>query len=284
MTWIYLNNHFVEEEAAMIHVSDRGFLYGDGLFETIRIENGLPFLLEKHYERLTEGAEFLHIPMPLQLDDVRDIALELVRRNNRPCAALRIELTRGAGGRGYTPPATASPTLILSLYETSPVNRQGPGTTSAFVSELFHLHPAKIQLFKTNNKLVQVLAAMEAARHGFSEAILTDTNGYAAETSSGNLFWIRDKTVYTPPIQSVILPGITRALIIELCNRLDIPCREGQITPADLLKANAVFLTQSVSGIKHITQINGVKSGISPVLTELWHAYCNHLKAVCNPV
>jgi branched-chain amino acid aminotransferase len=244
---VFVNGQFLPENQAVISVFDRGFLYGDGLFETIRVFNGKPFRWTQHLERFQHGADFLKISVPYSPQALRDSALQLIAQNNLPDSLLRLTLSRGVGTRGYSPKNADCPTLVMSLHPSLPT-KDGPAWR--LITSSFRL-PANEPLarFKNCNKLLQIMARAEADAAGADEALLLNSDGYVVEGASSNLFWIQDQTICTPALPSGILPGVTRAVVLELCQKLGLPTREANITLEALHKTDGLFLSLSSLGV-----------------------------------
>ena len=254
---VFLNGRLVPQAAATVSVFDRGFLYGDGLFETIRVYGGRPFRWGQHCERLRRGAEFLKIHLPYSPGELGWFAQRLIERNQLPESLLRITLSRGVGPRGYSPIGADSPTLVMMMHPAPPVDPQNPPRWR-LVTSSFRV-PAKERLaaFKSCNKLAQILARAEAGAVGADEALLLNTDGEIAEAASSNLFWLEGGTVCTTPLSAGILAGVTRALVLELCATLSLPCREKRLKPAALKKVSGVFVTLSTLEVVEITRLDG---------------------------
>ena len=181
---VFLNGRFVAGEAARISILDRGFLYGDGLFETLRIIGGRPHAWEAHLERLERGAAFLKLRPPLTALEMRRAVEQLVLRNSLPDSVLRLTLTRGPGPRGYSPKNADSPTLLMTMHPVPATKPRG----LRLVTSSFRLAAADpLAQFKTCNKLVHVLARAEAEARGADDALLLNTRGRLAEATSSNL-------------------------------------------------------------------------------------------------
>src|SRR6266478_1503384 len=202
---VFLDGQFVPEQEAVVSVFDRAFLYGDGLFETIRVFNGKPFRWQQHLERLLQGAEFLKIQPPFAPDSLTGFAAQLVIRNQMPDSLLRLTLSRGVGLRGYSPKGADRPLLAMSLHPAPSIDPQTPPRWRLTTSTLRLPAGEPLAQFKTCNKLSQVLARAEADAAGADEALLLNTDGHVVEGASSNLFWIEDQTVCTPPLASGIL-------------------------------------------------------------------------------
>jgi aminodeoxychorismate lyase len=275
---VFLNGHWVPEERATISVFDRSFLYGDGLFETLRVANGRPFRWIQHWERFEEGAAFLGIQVPFKKASLRDRVSELVTRNRMPDSILRITLSRGPGARGYSPADANSSTLVMSLHPVPPV----PARCRVRTVGLCLPSGGPLARFKTNNKLVQVIARAQAEAAGADEALLLNSEGFVVEGSSGNLFWIKRGVVCTPPLEGGVLPGVTRAVTIELCHRLGVDFQESAVRPGDLAGVEAAFLTQSSLGIVNLTEIDDVPMQGSPIVDHLTDGYAAWVLEECG--
>lgn len=270
---VFLNGRFVPEEEAVVSVFDRGFLYGDGLFETLVIRHGGPFRWWRHIERLRKGAALLRIKLPFNGDTLLDVLKELLLRNSVESATLRIHVSRGAGPRGYSPAGADSPTVLLTLHPAAPVDPDHP-PARRLVTSSFRV-PANDALVqaKATDKLRNILARSEAEEQGADEALLLNTNGTVAEAAGANLLWIAGGAVRTPPLLAGALEGVTRAVVIELGRSLGLDCREAAISPADLVKADGVFLTMSTQGVLEAVSLDGNPLARSRIVQELSRAY-----------
>jgi aminodeoxychorismate lyase len=279
--FVFLNGRFVPEEKAVVSVFDRGFLYGDGLFETIRVFNGKPFRWEEHLERLRSGADFLKIKLPFKPAQLRTFADKLFAKNKMPDSLLRITLSRGVGEAGFSPKNAMQPTLVMSLRPAPKSDIQW-----SLISSSFRL-PANDSLaqFKTSNKLPQVLARAEADAAHADEALLLNTDGFVAEATSSNLFWIRQGAIYTPPLTAGILPGITRSVVFEIAAHFNIPIHEKNIRLKELVQMDGIFLSLSSMGIVPAKSLDGKILKKSPITTQIARSYADMLadSCACNP-
>ena len=272
---VFLNGQFVPEEQAVVSVFDRSFLYGDGLFETMRIRNGKPFRWERHMERLTQGAKFLDIQMLFTENALRTFVAELVTRNQMPEALLRLSLSRGIGRRGYSPKGADHPSVVMSLH---PAPKNDVSSLWRLITSTFRLPTNEpLAQFKTCNKLPQVLARAEADAAGADEALLLNTEGHIVEASSSNLFWIERDTVCTAPLASGILPGVTRTVVLEICGNLRLTTRQITIFPAVLREADGVFLSLSSVGIAEAIALDGQPLKRCPTVDHIRNAYAKLL-------
>lgn len=249
MAHIILNHTLVQAEKACISIHDRGFRYGDGLFETIRIHDGVPYHFEWHMSRLARGLEAVRIAY-----DLNRLAPEcraLIHANGIKEGLLRIQITRGISGRGYLPengaPATCViETLPLPALPERPVEIWGSSYARIPLSAL----PVHYKLCQGMNS---TLARMEAADHGCFDALMLGENGCVAETSSANIFWEKDGVLFTPALAAGALDGAARAAIMEISA---LPVQETVAPAAAMMQADAVCLTNTAWGA---LPVNGLK-------------------------
>jgi len=289
---IFLNGRLVPEEQAVVSVFDRGFLYGDGLFETMRVFRGKPFRWEQHCERLQRGADFLKIKLPFPPEVLRRFADELIAQNNLPDALLRLTLSRGVGVRGYSPQGAESPTVVMSVHALPghPVSPDGSevGGDGGSLPPRWKLITSSHRLaaneplaqFKTCNKLAQILARAEADAAGADEALLLNTDGFVVEGASSNLFWVDGDTICTPPLASGILPGVTRGVVLEIYEKLGLKIREANIGAEELKRADGIFVSLSSFGFAEAVSIDDEACRRSPVPARLFRAYWELLARV----
>jgi len=271
--FVLLNGQLVAEEQAAVPVTDRSFRYGDGVFETIPVYDGKPFRWAQHLERLTRGADFLKIRLPFAPKELRALGGELVQRNQMPDSLLRLTLSRGPGERGYSPKNADTPLVVMTLDARQPVDPQNPPQWHLKTSTYKLPASDPLSSFKTNNKLLQVLARAEAEAADADDALMLNTNGEVAECSSANIFWIYRDTVYTMPTGRGALPGITRAVVLELCQTLNLPTNKRVIKPESLRKSEAIFLSLSSLGIVPVRTLDGEPVPTSPIVDKIFSAY-----------
>jgi len=269
----FLNGNFLPEADAVVPLNDRGFLLGDGLFETVRVAGGKPFRFAQHLERLSRGADFLKIKLPFEPKEIQKFAAQLIEKNILPEAVLRLTLTRGVGTRGYSVKNCGTPTLAMTLHPLPPQNPKEPLQWSLITSS-YRIPAGDAQAsFKTTSKILNVLARAEAEDQGADEALLLNTNGEVAETAGGNLFWIYHDSVCTVPTGRGVLPGITRAVVLEICQSLGLASSKRVIKPEQLRNAEGIFVTQSAMGIIPVAAFDGQPVAPSPLVDQLAGAY-----------
>jgi branched-chain amino acid aminotransferase len=268
---VFLNGHFLPEAQAVVPVNDRGFLLGDGLFETMRVVNARPFRMAQHLERMTRGADFLKIKPPFTPNELEKFAAQLVEQNKMPDSILRVTLTRGPGERGYSPKNAGTPTLVMTLHATPSL--ENPVEWNLVTSSFHILATDPLSSFKTTSKILHIMARAEAAEKGADEALLINTNGEVAETASGNLFWVYQDKICTVPTGRGVLPGITRAVVLEICQSLGLQVNKRVIKPEALRNSAGIFVTQSALGITPVSVFDGEPVAPSPLVDQIAQAY-----------
>jgi len=266
---VYLNGHYLPDTEARVSMHDRGFLYGDGLFETIRSYGGSLFLWPEHLRRLEAGAAALRLALPLPPGALLAICQEVLARNSWADAMLRLTLTRGPGPRGYSPRGSGPPTLCVAAF---PPLASLPETFSVVLSRLAVPAADPLAACKHLSKVHHVLARAEADDAGADEALLADGEGRLLEATAANLFWIDRGVVCTPPLGG-LLPGTTRGHVLNLCELAGIPARETFVTAPGLLACEGSFLTSCGLEIMEIARINGQSIPRSPLAARLKSAY-----------
>ena len=270
---VFLNGKFVPEAEAVVPVSDRGFLLGDGLFETVRVVRGRPFRLAQHLERLVRGADFLKIKLPFSPGDIHSFAVRLIVENNLLEAVLRLTLTRGKGRRGYSIAGAGSPALVMTLHSLPASDADEPLQWSLMTSSFRVLSADPLSSFKTTSKILNIMARAEAEAAGADEALLLNTNGEVAEVAGGNIFWVHQDKICTVPVGRGVLPGITRAVVLEICQSLGLATNKCVIKPEQLRQSEGIFVTQSALGIVPVAALDGRPVAPSPLVDQIATAY-----------
>ena len=272
MSTVWLDGDLVAVEAARIDPRDRGFLLGDGVFETFAATDGRVFRLAEHLERLRTGAAVLGIPVPT--DDIERAVHAVLEANGLTAgrAALRLTLSHGVGPRGLLAPAAARPTLLLTAVAAA----EPPVTTTAVTATVRRNELSPAAAIKHLSYLDNVLARNEAARAGADEAIMRNTAGHVAEASAANVFAVESGGLVTPAIEEGALPGVTRQAVIEMATELGIAVRETALTVESLAGADEAFLTNSLIGVAPLIRLDGHPIGrgaAGPVTLALKSAY-----------
>jgi len=253
MSWVWLNGRLVEEEAARIGVHDRGFTLGDGLFETMRAYNGRAFRLRAHLDRLAAAAARIGIPLPTDLEGAIRGTLTA---NDLDDAAVRVTVSRGPGV-GVTPPESVVPTVVVSAAPYRPDEQwYEHGVRAVVASGRLNEHAPAAGL-KRLGYLDAIVALAEARAAGVEEVILLDTAGHLAEGAVSNLFLVLDGALHTPPLSCGVLPGITRATVLELARASGIETLERPLPPDALARASEAFLTNSLRELVPLVAVDG---------------------------
>lgn len=249
---VYVNGTISSSNDAQILPSDRGMTLGDGLFETLRAENGLPVRLNAHMDRLRKGADLLGLPTPLEDGPMGDAISETLKANGLSDGIVRVTYTRGPAARGLLPTEPQTPTLVISASE--PTGDLPP--VHAIVSDCTRRNEfSPLSACKTTNVLDNVLARQEAQAAGANDAILLNTHGLMAETTISNIFIVLDGNILTPHESDGALPGIMRA---EVIGRTDTKARS--LTVEELYTASEAFTTNSL-GIRPLVQLGERRIG-----------------------
>lgn len=260
----YVNGKIVPVGEATVSAHDRSFLYGDGAFDTAVVRQGCVFKLDAHLERLRRSLLVLKIPPPLPRAELREAALDLLRRNGVVDGFIRIVVSRGTCAWVSLDPrmVTGPPTLVMLTRATDPpreiATTHGRGSGVRAVTASVRKTPvASLESrVKSNNYLNNILARWEAIEAGVDEAILLDARGYVTEGTGDNVFAVcRGRLVTPPPLN--ILEGITRETILALAPRAPIEADVRDLTPYDLYTADEVFLTSTVVGVMPIVELDG---------------------------
>lgn len=239
---IWLDGTLVPAGKAVVSAFDRGLLYGDGLYETIRVYSGVPFMLGEHLRRLRQGAQVLRMPVPDE-DFIRRAVDSVIRANALEEAYLRLTLTRGVDPDDWTKLEPCRPSLIVMAR---PLPSRDYGDGFALAVSPFRVDPASpLRGVKHTGIMPKIMARRLAADEGCQDALLLTADGFVGEASAASVFWVRDGVLFTPSLDCGILDGLTRMLVLRVAPWGGIPAEEGQYPLERLLQADEVFLTSS---------------------------------------
>jgi branched-chain amino acid aminotransferase len=258
MPVVYLNGDWLDRAEARISIDDRGFLLGDGVFETGRLHHGAYFRLEHHLRRLGESAEYLRLAVP-SIQQMADIAQEIAARNPFKEASLRITVTRGSGGRGLSRRGAGPNTVLVTLAPMADdwLERSARGWTVRTASVRRPSVASVPAQLKGLGRSYALLAHYEAEDAGFDDALLLSSDGFVAEGPTWNVFWRVGGTIFTPALSAGILEGVTRSLIIELASAAGYTIEEGVWGRDRLDRADELFATMTSNGVVPITRLDG---------------------------
>ena len=259
---VWLNGTLCPKKDAKISIDDRGFLLGDGVFETMRSYKGRVFRLDKHLTRLFDSLAIVHLSIPYTSVELGRAVNDTLEANQLQEAYIRLTVTRGQGGKGIDPPETPSPTIIIVARKFIPypeqVYREGLTTGISEIKQNISSPTARI---KSLNFLDHILARIEAKQKRLDEAILLNTGDFICEGTVSNIFIVRQGSLITPDRESGILPGVTREVIIDLALREGIRIEERKVKPSELKEADECFLTNTLMEVMPVSEIDGRKVG-----------------------
>ncbi|MGA2441869.1 MAG: branched-chain-amino-acid transaminase [Tepidisphaeraceae bacterium] len=280
---IWIDGKFYDKEDAKISVYDHGLLYGDGVFEGIRVYRGRIFECEAHLRRLFDSARAIRLAPPRTAEQLKAAMEETIRINNFSDCYIRLVITRGVGYLGLNPNRCPMPTvfIITDTIELYPPQMYEKGM-SIITSSVVRTHPNSLSpRIKSLNYLNNILAKIEAADADVPEAVLLNQEGNVAECTGDNIFIVRMGKVQTPATADGILEGVTRHVMIELCQKLSIPCVEKSLQRHDLYIADECFLTGTAAEVVPVTRIDGRPIGAGtpgPITRRLMEAFHKHVK------
>ncbi len=276
---VYINGKFFDKDEAKVSVFDHGFLYGDGIFEGIRLYSGNVFRLPKHIDRLFKSAKAICLELPWSKQEIIDAVCASCRENGLTDGYIRLVVSRGKGALGLSPKSCSDPQLIIiadqiqlypkELYEqglkviTVPTRRNSPAALPPMIKSL--------------NYLNNIMAKIEAQALGFQECLLLNQEGYVAECSGDNVFIVSDGVIYTPPVSSGSLGGMTRGSVFDVAKQAGVELVEKELTRYDIWVADECFLTGTAAKLIPAVELDarvigdGKPGPITAKLTEFFN-------------
>jgi D-alanine transaminase len=254
----YLNGEILPIEKAFVPIDDRGYNFGDAVYEFIATYNGRPFCMEEHLDRLERSMKALEFP-PLSRDHIRDVIAALSKRAGIDRAAIYMQISRGVAPRDHAYPEAPTLQFVMTLREIheKPPELRRDGATAITVTDL---RWGRCDI-KTVQLLPNVMAKQKALDEGAFDAIFVSDAGVVREATSSNLFIVRNETLVTHPLTPNILPGITRKVILDICGEIGIPAEERFYDTSELFGAREVFLTGTTTEVLPIVRIDGRSIG-----------------------
>jgi len=257
---VYVNGRITPAAGAVIPVFDHGFLYGEGVYETLRTYNGEPFLFDAHMKRLRRSGAMIHLTIPgTDAEMLQKIRETMAAEAGLKEAYIRILVTRGVGELTYNLAATPTPStvIIVKPFPEPPAAHFTEGISLAIVS-VRRNHPSALNpRIKSNNLLNNALAMQEALRQGAEEALMLNQQDEVAECSQSNFFIVKDGKAITPPLTAGLLPGITREFVFEVARDAGVPAEERAISTADVWAADEAFITGTTREVTPVVKIDG---------------------------
>lgn len=259
MVYVYLNGEFVESEKATISVYDQGFLYGDGIFESFRSVGENLYKFPQHYQRLRQSAEALHYPMVLSQKELETVLLKLREMNNLEDAYYRITITRGRGEVGFQRSMENDLTCLI-------IGREFKAFDKVMYQQGIQLRVARTRRnapeainpkIKSISSLNSLLGKLEAKAAGAFEVIMLNNKNHVCEGASSNIFWVKDKWVFTPDGSTGLLEGVTRSTIMKLCEeKLNLRVVTGEFKLQDVKFADEVFITSTSLEVMPVVKVD----------------------------
>ena len=279
---VYVNGKFLSKDDAKVSVFDHGFLYGDGVYETMRAYRGKIFFLGRHLARLKQSADAISLALPFSLEKIGEALNEALTVNKLNEAYVRIQISRGEGEIGLDPALCPAPTIVIMTrpFKDYPPELYANGVAVAVVQTRRN-HPLALDpAIKGTNFLNNILAKIESLKTGAYEGIMLNWKGYVAEGTISNIFTVKKGVLHTPDLETGILEGITRDLVLHLAKKEKIPAREMLMRPKDLTKADECFITNTTVEVLPVTTIDGHQVGDGrpgPITEKLMKAYKNEV-------
>jgi branched-chain amino acid aminotransferase len=279
--FIYLNGKIVSSKEAVVSVFDHGFLYGDGIYETMRCYEGVIFKSDEHIRRLFRSASLIGLTIPLDVSALKIALYETLMANSLKNAYVRLTVSRGAGEVGLDPDLCPHPTIVIMAKNLKeyPSSFYRKGLNLIIANTRKNLKEAINPKIKSLNFLNNILAKIEAKKSGAYEAIMLNVNGKVTEGTISNVFFSKNNTLCTPSIDCGILDGITRGIVLDLVQREGLRVKEGKFTKKDIYTAEAVFITNTTLEVMPISKIDKQKYPIGSLSKSLRKLYKKEVNA-----
>lgn len=282
MEYVILNGDLIERSEAKVDIEDRGYQFGDGVYEVIRVYNGKMFTADEHLERLLESGRKIELDIPYSIGQLKQMLAEMIERNNLELGIVYMQFSRGTSPRNHAyPGADVAPVLTAYTRETSrPVESMRNGVKASLIEDIRWLRCD----IKSLNLLGNIMAKQKAAQSGCFEAI-QHRGDTVTEGSSSNIAIVKDGTLYTHPATNLILNGITRRKINEICRENGVALEESAFTKDDLLDADEVFMSSTSAEITPIIEIEGKPIGNGspgPITNKLQNLFEEAIEKECG--
>jgi branched-chain amino acid aminotransferase len=261
---VYVNGRITSEADAVVSVFDHGFLYGEGVYETLRTYNRRLFLFDRHVRRLRRSAAMIALDVPFGDEELLQAITRTMARADLPDEAyVRVLVTRGVGELSYDPKATPAHTLVIIVKpQVDPLGSAYRDGVRVAIVDIIRNHPGSVNpMIKSNNLMNNALAMQEALRRNAFEGVMRNYRGELTECTTSNLFVVKRSIALTPPLDAGILPGITREVIFEIGQANDVDVREAVLRDEDLYGADEAFLTSTTREAVPIVEVDGRRIG-----------------------
>ena len=277
MTIYFIDGQFTSKDSLNISIDDRGYYFGDGVYEVVKVYDGELYTAEEHFERLFQSASKIKMSIPYSEQQLIDIAKELVKTNDIKTGHIYIQVTRGVSPRVHQFPEMEVPPVVTgyAIPNPRPYKNLEDGVPAKTIDDVRWLRCD----IKSLNLLANVLAKQEAYEDGCAEAIMV-RDGVVMEGSSSNMFGIKDGVVYTHPATNLILNGITRRVVLKLCKEMSIPVEEKTFTSEEAMKMDEFFMTSTTAEVTPVVKIDGKAIGSGspgPITKKLQEAFTRQI-------
>lgn len=279
--FVYVNGKIVPSQEAVVSVFDHGFLYGDGIYETMLAYDGVIFKLNEHLQRLYRSASLIGITIPHEMGRLKSDLYKTILANDLKNAYIRLTVSRGSGPIGLNPDLCPEPTIVIIAQE----SREHPKTlykngVHLIISETRrNIKEAINPQIKSLNFLNNILAKIEAIKSDAYEAIMLNAHGNLTEATISNVFFIKDNILCTPSVECGILDGITRSTVIDIALKQKIKVNEGKFTKEDLYNASEVFITNTSLEVMPVSKVDETSYPVGKITKRMHKAYKKEVKA-----
>lgn len=256
--FIYVDGNFYSEENAKVSVFDHGYLYGDGIFEGIRFYSSRIFRFDEHMRRLYDSAKAILLDIGIGVDEFKDIVKESVSKSGYSDGYIRVVVSRGKGDLGLDPRKCPKPTIVVIPAKLKLYPQECYDNGMSIITVPTRRSPSEVlnPRIKSLNYLNNILAKMEASNLGYDEAIMLNQEGFVSECSADNIFYIRDKVIYTPASHVGALKGVTKDFVFELAAKLGYEIKEAVVTRYDIYTSEEVFMTGTACEVMPIVKVD----------------------------
>ena len=279
--YVYVNSGLVRKEDARVSVFDHGFLYGDGIYETMRVYEGVVFMIDEHFARLQRSADLIKLAIVKDANQLKAALYETLAANSLKGAYVRITVSRGYGPIGLDPDLCKEATLVIIAEDMKdyPKSYYEKGIQVIIARTKRNLSEALNPQIKSLNFLNNILAKMEAKEKDAYESLMLNVLGHITEGTISNVFFYRDGVLCTPSTACGILDGITRQVILTLAVREGFTVKEGKFTVEDIAAAQEVFLTNTTMEVMPVNRVDEIRYDVGEVARTLRKAYRNEVRA-----
>lgn len=279
--YVYLNGKLIPAKEAVVSVFDHGFLYGDGVYETMRVYEGGIFMLDEHLRRLYRSASMIGLTIPLEIDSLKISIYETLIANSLKKAYVRLTVSRGHGPIGIDPELCPEPTIVIIAQgmKDYPRSFYEKGISLIISETRKNLREAINPRIKSLNFLNNILAKIEAKKKDAYEAIMLNAYGKLTEGTISNVFFHKDDILCTPSLDCGILDGITRGIVIDLAVREGLKVKEGEFTKEDIYSAAEVFITNTTLEVMPVSKVDDQKYAVGNITKLLHRAYRQEVNA-----